>query len=57
MKLQDTDRPEVEVDDLKLVDTATQAIAELQVRIRDILAGIDTEVAPPVARQRLTAQI
>jgi hypothetical protein len=57
MKLQDSDRPEVEVDDFRLVDTATQALAELQVRVRDILASIDPEVAPPGLRQRPTAQI
>jgi hypothetical protein len=51
MKMQDTDRSEIEIDDLRLIDRATENIAELQLRIRDILAELDPHAPIPSERQ------
>jgi hypothetical protein len=57
MKMQDTDRPEIEVDDFRLYDTAVEAIQNLQARIRDILADLNPNAPIPSERQLRTDQV
>lgn len=57
MKLQDTDRPEVELVDLELAQDAAILVSRLQQRVRDILSEVDSEVPVPIQRQTQGSEI
>lgn len=57
MKLQDTGRPEIEISDIAFVLTATDALRNLQERIRELLADVDLDFPVPVDHQQYTAAL